>query len=422
MKRAPVSLALAAVLSVLGALAPAARAATLPLAGDSLYALPPEAAVRRALQAMPQLRLGAMNEELAATEQARLNAGPYEWIARAGTSQRRVAGVERFREHEWGLERGVRWFGKAGQDRAIGEQGMTLAAAQRADVWHEACRTLMQDWYSALRAQAVLQRLGEQHALVQQLKAVAERRVKAGDSPALEVLQADTELRRSEALVEQARQDVAQALALLSATYQQLPAPAPTGLPEPRTASETMPAQVSRITQDNHELDLAQAEAQLYQLKARRAASERTPDPTIALRATRERDGQERTVGLSVSIPLPGQVRASEASAATVRARMAEERARQVEAKVQLDAQRVVAEERHSHQVWASLRAVAEQSARQAQLMERAYQSGESSLSDTLLSRRQALEAALAAQTAQINALAASARVQLDAHALWSID
>ncbi|XLZ69455.1 TolC family protein [Massilia sp. SR12] len=419
MKRTPAILALVAAFC---ACAPGAHATTLPLAGDALYALPPEAAVRRALQAMPQLRIGAMNEELAATEQARLNAGPYEWIARAGTAQRRVHGTDRFREQEWGLERGIRWFGKAGQDRAIGEQGLALAAAQRADLWHESCRTLMQDWYSALRAQAVLQRLDEEHALVQQLKAVAERRVKAGDSPALELLQADTELRRSEALVEQARQEVAQALALLSATYQQLPTPAHTSLPEPRAASAPLPVQMDRITQDNHELELAQTESHLYQLKARRAASDRTPDPTITLRATRERDGQERTLGLSVSIPLPGQVRASEAGAATIRARMAEERARQVEAKVRLDAQRVVAEERHSYQVWSSLRAVAEQSARQAQLMERAYQSGETSLSDALLNRRQALEAALAAQTAQINALAASARVQLDAHALWSID
>lgn len=399
-----------------------ARGAGLPLAGDLLYALPPEPMVRRALEALPQLRIGAMNNELASAEQSKLNAGPHEWLVRAGASQRRVAGEQRYREQEFGLERGVRWFGKADQDRAIGEKGITLAEAQRADVWHESCRTLMQDWYAALRAQATLQRLTEQHALVQQLKSVAERRVKAGDSPALEVMQADTELRRSEALVEQARQDVAQAVTLLSTTYQQLPVPQPDRLPEPQRAQDAMPERVARITQDNHELELAQAVAQLYGLKARRAASERMPDPTIAVRATRERDGQERTLGLMLSIPLPGQLRSSEAAAATVRARMADERVTQVRNKVQLDAQRAVSEERHSYQIWTSLRAVAEQSARQAQLMERAYQSGESSLADALLGRRQALDAALAAQTAQITALASSARVQLDAHALWSVD
>jgi cobalt-zinc-cadmium efflux system outer membrane protein len=59
---------------------------------------------------------------------------------------------------------------------------------------------------------------------------------------------------------------------------------------------------------------------------------------------------------------------------------------------------------------------------RQAELMERAYQAGETTLAEALLSRRQALDAALSAQTAQIAALAAAARVQLDAHALWKID
>ncbi|MYM85445.1 TolC family protein [Duganella sp. FT50W] len=399
-----------------------ANAATLPLAGDLLYALPPEPVVRRTLEALPQLRLGAMNNELASAEKAKLNAGPHEWRLSAGASQRRVIGEQRYREQEFGMERGVRWFGKADQDRVIGEKSISLAQAQHADVWHESCRTLMRDWYDALRAQASLQRLTEQHVLVQQLKAIAVRRVKAGDSPALEVMQADTELRRSEALVEQARQDVAQALTLLSTTYQHLPQPHLERLPEPQRAQDAIPEQIALITQDNHELELAQTEAQLQGLKARRAASERMPDPTIALKATRERDGQERTLGLMLSIPLPGQYRSSEATAAAVRARMADEQVTQVRNKVQLDAQRAVSEERHSYQIWSSLRAVAEQSARQALLMERAYQSGESTLSDALLSRRQALDAALAAQTAQIGALASSARVKLDAHALWSFE
>lgn len=399
-----------------------AHAGRLSLAGDLLYALPPEAVARRTLAALPQLRLGALNNELASAEQTKLNAGPHEWMIRAGAAQRRVVGEQRYREQELGLEHSLRWFGKAEQDRKIGAQGVTLAEAQRADAWHEACRMLMHDWYDALRAQAAVQRLAEQHALVQQLKTVAERRVKAGDSPALELMQADTELRRFEAQVEQARQDVALALTLLATTYNNLPEPQAERLPEPQRAQDDLPTQLARITEDNHELELAQVEAQLYALRSRRAASERMPDPTLAFHTGRERDGQERTLGLTLSIPLPGAARSAETTAATVRARMADERVSQVKAKVQLDARRAVAEQRHSYQIWTSLRDVAEQSKRQAQLMDRAYQSGEASLTDALLVRRQALDAALAAQTAQITALAASARVQLDAHALWSID
>ena len=404
---------------------PAHHAAALPLAGDLLYALPPEPAVRRALAALPQLRVGAMGESLALAEQARLVAGPHEWTLSAGTSQRRVTGERRYREQEVAAERGLRWFGKAEQDRDIGAQGVSLAAAQRADDWHEACRTLLRDWYDALRAQSALQRLTEQHALVLQLDHAARLRVAAGDSPALDAMQAETEVRRSEALLEQARQEVAQALALLAATYEQLPAPAPAALPEPPAPDDGAGASdhaVARITDDNHELVLAQATARLQALQARRSASERMPDPTLGIRTTRERDGQERTLGLTLSIPLAGAARSAEADAAAMRARMADERVRQVRNTVLRDARHAVAAQGHSYRIWTNLRQVAEQSARQAQLMARAWQAGESTLGEALLARRQALDAALAAQTAQITALAAAARVQLDGHALWAFD
>ena len=46
--------------------------ASLPVAGEQLYALPPDAAVRQVLAAMPQLRVGGLNRDLAGVERARL--------------------------------------------------------------------------------------------------------------------------------------------------------------------------------------------------------------------------------------------------------------------------------------------------------------------------------------------------------------
>ncbi len=400
-----------------------AAAATLPVAGDVLFALPPEAVARRVLAGLPQLRIGALHNELASAERAKLNAGPGEWVVRGTLAQRRaVAEQQRFREQELAVERSVRWFGKAAQDRALGEQGVTVAEAQRADAWHEAGRTLMDDWYAALQAQASVAQLAEQQALVERLHAVAARRVKAGDGRALEESQAGTEVRRSEALLVQARQDAALALAQLAATYPQLPPPQLDTLPEPRPVIDADAVQLAAIMDDNHELELAQAEAQLHSMKARRAASDRMPDPTIGVTAGRERDGAERIIGITLSMPLPGAARSAESGAAAVRARMAAERVDQVKVRIQVAARKAVSEQRHSHQIWASLRDVALQSAREAALMEKAYQAGESTLSEALLSRRQAQGAALAAQSAQITALAAGARVSLDAHALWALD
>ncbi|MFA9218646.1 MAG: TolC family protein, partial [Sphingomonadaceae bacterium] len=387
-----------------------------------LYALPPEAAVRQVLAQLPALRIGSLNNQLAGTEQAKLVAGPGEWVVRGGVTQRSVLDGERFREQELTLERSLRWPGKAAQDRAIGAHGIVLAEAQRTDVWHEAGRTLMQDWYDALRAQATAQQLEQQQTLVQRLREIAARRVKAGEGARLDLMQAETELRRSGVQLEQARQHYAEALILLEHTYPSLPALPAGALPEPQEPALQRAEQVAQITDDNHELELAQVEAEWYKLKARRAASERLPDPTLAVRAARERAGQERTLGLILSIPLPGAVRSADSNAAAVRAAMADERVTLVKSKVQLAAQRAVTEQTYNYQTWLGLRDVAQQSAQQAQLMERAYQAGEATLAEALLVRRQAMEAALAAQLAQITALASHARVQLDAHQLWSID
>lgn len=410
-----------AVVAALGLATSLQAAPALPLAGDRLFALPPEASVRRALEALPGLRQQSLQRELAGAESALLDAGPHEWVARAGVVRRNVRGGERYREQEAGLERGLRWFGKADQDRAIGRQGIAVAEARRADAWHEAGRALMQDWYAALRAAAGVRTLERQHALVEHLAAVAARRVQAGAAPALERMQADTELLRAATRLVEARQDAGQALALLAATYRDLPAPVTDALPQPQPAAAD-PQVRAALDADNHELALARSEAEWEALRARRAASERMPDPTVGLHLVRERDGEERTVGLSLSIPLPGAARSAERDAAVLRARIADEQADLVEQRVRLASRRSLAEREHSYRIWTSLREVEAQSTRQADLMVRAWEAGECTLAEALLERRQALEASLAAQAAQIDALAAAARVELDAHALWARD
>lgn len=388
----------------------------------ALSVLPPEPVVRRVLESLPQFRLGTMNIDLAAAEKAKLVAGSYEWTIRSGINQRGVAGGERYNEQDVALERPLRWFGKAGKDQAVGEKGVEVARAMHADVWHEAGRTLMKDWFDALRESTSVARLREQLAVTQQLRAVAERRVKAGDGASLDAQQATTEHLRVEALVQQAQQRHDQSLAFLGITYAGLPQPSPASLPLPQAVTEDAEYWLTKILHDNHELELAQTEADLYALRAHRAVSDRMPDPTIALRAARERAGQERVFGVSISIPIPGAGRGADRTAAILKASMALERLAQVRMRVQSAAQRAVIDSVRSYQVWETLRDVEQQTSRQADLMLRAYQAGECTLADALGARRRALDAALIAQAAQIDALAAFARLRLDAHAIWSID
>ena len=385
-------------------------------------ALPPETEVRRVLASLPALRQGVLNTQLAGAERDKLAAGPYEWTVRAGASRRTAPGAQRYLEQEVALERPLRWFGKASLDQALGEQGLAVARALHGDAWHEAGRALLRDWFDALRELAGVARLEEQLAVTQRLQSIAARRVQAGDGAALDLLQAETEQRRVLALLQQARQRSEQSLTLLAISYPGLPRPQADSLPLPQAGSEDASSWAERIVHDNHELQLAQAEADLYAMRASRLASDAMPDPTLALRAARERDGQERVFGVSLSFPLPGAGRTADRSAAAIKASMARERVAQTQLRVALAARRAASDSVHSHAIWETLQEVQQQTMRQAELMQRAYQAGECTLAVALAGRRQALDAALTAQTAQIEALAAQARLQLDAHAIWSID
>lgn len=387
-----------------------------------LSALPPEAEVRRVLASLPALRQGVLNTQLAGAERDKLAAGPYEWTVRAGASRRTAPGAQRYLEQEVALERPLRWFGKASLDQALGEQGLAVARALHGDAWHEAGRALLRDWFDALRELAGVARLEEQLAVTQRLQSIAARRVQAGDGAALDLLQAETEQRRVLALLQQARQRSEQSLTLLAISYPGLPRPQADSLPLPQAGSEDASSWAERIVHDNHELQLAQAEADLYAMRASRLASDAMPDPTLSLRAARERDGQERVFGVSLSFPLPGAGRAADRSAAAIKASMARERVAQTQLRVALAARRAASDSVHSNAIWTTLQEVQQQTIHQAELMQRAYQAGECTLAVALAGRRQALDAALTAQTAQIEALAAQARLQLDAHAIWSID
>lgn len=389
---------------------------------DALSILPPEQVVRRTLENLPRLRSFALQVDLAQTEKSRLEAGNHEWTVRAGSNTRTDQSGARFNEQELALERSLRWFGKAGKDRAIGEKGIFLAEVSHADGWHEASRALMKDWFDAIREITASRRLSEQLDIAQQLRQSAEKRVKSGAAAQLELLQADTESRRVGALLQQAQLRQEQALHLLSANYPGLPQPAAGTLPLPYKANETPAFWIHMILHDNHEIELAQAEADLFFMQAKRSASNAMPDPTLGLRAGRERNGQERIVGFSLAIALPGAARSAETSGANLKARIVMEKLEQTKITVTAAAQRAVLDSLRSHDLWQTMQHIQRQSEQQAGTMMSAYKLGEASLTDALNTRRLALDAVLAAQAAQIDALAAFARVQLDAHRIWSID
>ena len=420
------ALALCATLSTAWAAEPAPMpAVTDEAAWVQRLALPPLLPTREVIGALPQVRAARAGMDLARARQQGLQSGAYEWTLRAGVQQRAETAGPNYIENDVALERSIRWGGKAQADRDLGEAGVSASLSSYADTWHESVRGLLQAWFDWQRGRSAARVQGEQTALAQQQLDIAARRVKAGDVPRLDELMAQAERDRMQALHQQALGQEAQlrtelekrfpGLALEVATAGEM---APDALQLPGE-----PAQwVQRILDDNHEIELAEAEVRMARLRSERAGMDTRPDPLLGVRAARERGGAENIVGAYVAIPLTGSYRASEEKAALAQLAAAEQRLLQTRQRVEAAAQRVVLRATYALATWRRLAAVDQAMAHVAQLGMKAYGLGEMTLTEALQSRRTALDAALAAEAARWDALEAVSRVLVDAHQLWAAE
>lgn len=372
--------------------------------------LPPAETVMQVLSQLPQVRVASAGVPLAQARNQRLEAGPHDWVAKAGTNRRTERQGPSFSEADVALETGLRWPAKAAADRQLGATEIQLGELALADAWHEAARGLMAAWFDALRDMRTASVLQDQARLVTQQMASTERRVAA----------------RIDALAARAQGQLQVRLQTLERLYPGLSKPvdmAPTGSPAGTATSAaadfTAAEWASKILDDNHELELAQAKAQQARQQAQRTALERHGDPTVGVRASRERGGQERVLGVYVSIPLGSAGRRADAQAALAQAEMAEQELAQKRVRIEAEAWRTASELEQTRHTRVQLQRAQRQIERSAQLQARAYTLGESPLADLLLARRNALEAQLAADSAALDEMQSHARLLLDSHSLW---
>ncbi|MDO8305902.1 TolC family protein, partial [Herminiimonas sp.] len=195
----------------------------------------------------------------------------------------------------------------------------------------------------------------------------------------------------------------------------------PGELPAPILLPGSVAQWQEKILAHNHEIELAELEAAHSRLTAERTVLERTPDPTVGVRYAQERDRQEHMVGVIVSVPFSGAARSANADAAVARAEAAAQKAREVKLRVESDAAQVAMQAQSANALSDRFAGIASQGQANAALVGKAYSLGEAPLNDTLLARRQSLEAISAAEQARIDALEANARLLLDMHRLWSL-
>lgn len=380
--------------------------------------LPDAQAALAALDNHPQVRAAQARLRVAQAERQRLQAGSHEYTLRLNAQRRAVNGGPDHNEWEAAIERGLRLPGKARLDERIGAVGVEEAEERVGDTRHEAARQLLTLWYAVLQAQAEVRLWGEQVELLEAESRIVGSRVRAGDAARMQTLQAQAAVAQAVSQQAQTEARARMALAELSRHFPELPAPSE------RAAEPVLPeggeAQwLDRTLARNHELLAAQRALERARLLAQRAGAERRPDPVLGLRYANEQGGDERVLGVSLSIALPGEGRRAAASlqaaeaealaqaeAATRRRLIAEATANWLRASGAVEAHRRMAQ-------------AAQAAARHADLTRRAHELGELGLSEVLLARRAALDTRIAAEQARLAANEAIARLLLDAHALW---
>lgn len=385
--------------------------------------LPPTAEVIAALAAHPQVRAAIAGWHAGKAQESGLVAGPHEFAVRLSTQSRRDHSVDqRYLEHELGIERTLRLPRKAALDADLGKAQVRAAYHAVGEALHATSRELLARWFAWQREAAAVTEWQTQVTILRELHAAAVKKVSAGEAARLETMLSAAQLKQAEAQLAQAQTRLEWAEAEWRAQFPTITLPAQPLLGPPQAIDAAPEAQTEwqrRILAENHELARARSETERARLMAARADAERSPDPTVGLSVGSARDGQERFIGVHLSIPLAGKARDATSRSARAEADAAAAREALVLARAKAEARQTIATAVAHYEQWRRLDDVARRMEENARLVEKAWRLGEGQYSDLQLARRQASEARLAAIQAKIDAIEARYRLLLDAHELW---
>lgn len=388
--------------------------------------LPAREQVQEAVRAHPQVRAALAAMHAAQAQRDGLMVGPHEFTLRAMAQSRKDRSIDqRYREHEIGIERSLRLPGKAALDAELGAAGLDVGRHALGEALHAVSRELLTRWFAWQREATAAADWQAQVMIWRELDAAVRKKVGAGETARLEAMLIDAQLRQAEAQLAQAQARRERAAREWRQHFPGIDLPDAPRLAEPQpidASPEALARWRERILAENHELAVARSEARRSRLAAARAEAERRPDPTVGLTLGSERDGQERLLGVHLSLPLPGESRAASARAASAEADAAAARESLALARAEAEAQQTIADALASFERWRRLDDVARQMEENARLVAKAWRLGEGQYADLQAARRQASEARLAATQAQLEANEARYRLLLDAHELWNFE
>lgn len=409
-----------------------------PAYAEEANALPPDAAVMEALQRSPAWRVALQRHQAERARGAAVVANPNDWTPSASWAQRQAradagaaspaGGDVRTREWSLGLSRGLRLPAKAEAASAAGQGQQARADAQLAMAWHELVRTWLDDAVGVLQASRQAQLLIAQLRLWEQQHQAATRRHALGDAARQELVLLDAGRAQAQSQSLQAQQRWQAAQGVWRSRYPGLPLPQasvpsdamPSQQDVPASAPEAVEAAEAAWLDAHPQWRLARLEAEAAEAQARLSEAERQPDPTVGVQLGRERSGAERIVGVNVSWPLGSAARSLQSQAQWADAQAARAQEGEVRRELQRSLTQWRAEWRSGQQVWQAAEQAQAQTRQAAQAVRKGYELGEGSLSEVLLLQRQWLDQQQVVATAELEALRARWRWELETGARWA--
>lgn len=383
--------------------------------------LPPTELARDSIDQAPTVVQARRAFEASGHGAVAMRVGPHEWTTRVTAQRRRYDSGGTSNEWTASLERTLRIGGKAQIDAQLGDAELLIGQARIGEARHEAARALADLWIDTLATSRQRELWAEQQGFAESNYRAVEKRRKAGDASVLDlnIAQADlidVQRQFSSAATAEAKAKGKLAVRFPTLKYQ------PKALVEPTPLDMSLPQWRDRILAESDPIKIVQGELMKAELTAARARADRIPDPTVGVFTASEAFRNERVVGISVSIPLGGSYRSekmyqalqeAEAARAKLDAQKREQEAEVVDAYIEATG----ALER-----WRLVTQGLATTRDSARLTQRAYSLGEADLQSLLLARRQAIDAATAAEQARTEALRWNYRLLIDAHLIWGLE
>ncbi|MDR2872795.1 MAG: TolC family protein [Xanthomonadaceae bacterium] len=382
--------------------------------------LPPEHLVRSAISQQAEVLAANARTEAAQARARAYAAGTHEFQLSASPRHRKTDREGNFREWEGEIGRAIRLPGKARLDRQIGLHGLNAAGLYLDDARHQAARKLMAAWMNHLRTGLTADETRRQRDSLQRQRDALSRQMQLGDASRLDMNLFDAELAQAEAACLQAETAQQAARLDMMKEFPQIPLPEQIRpLPDPEPLSGTADSWIELIVSRSHEIGAAEENTTQQESIAARARADRFADPSVGLRISSERDGEEKIIGLVFSLPLGGSYRRATAAAEGATATAMQSDAAAVRRTIEREASLTVAAVDSMLRQWQAQRLAYEAMTAANQRMRKAWELGEIGLAEHLLTERNARQTALAEANARVDAWEARLNMLIDSHELW---